>query len=195
MDRTMIFIDGNNFYHAVRHFLKQKPKVDFKKLVQRICEKSANKHLLRTYFYTVNEPNQQGIVTALKHIPRFTVNNKGYLKKIPIPEIEFNPNDPNTYVTEEKGTDVNLVTDLLIGAYMNSYDTAIIVSAEGDYVGPVSEIKKIGKIVEIVITENQPISNELKQIADVVIELNEHDFEICWLEKYVSQRTSHGSLC
>lgn len=188
MDRTMIFIDGNNFYHAARHYLKQKPKFNFQQLVQRICEKSSNKHLLRTYFYTVNEPSQQGIVTALQHFPRFTVNNKGYLKKIPIPGVEFNPNDPKTYVTEEKGTDVNLVTDLLIGAYMNSYDTAIIVSADGDFIGPISEIKKIGKIVEIVITENQPISNELRQVADVIIELKEDDFAACWLEDYVSRR-------
>lgn len=189
MERTMVYIDGNNFYNASKHFLKQRPKFNFQDMVNRIVEKSSgDTYLLRTYFYTVNNPEQQGIVSALRHIPRFTVNNTGYLQKIHVPGKEFNASDRSTYVTSEKGTDVNLATDLLAGAYMNSYDKAIIVSADGDYIGPINEIKKIGKIVEIVITERQPLNNFLEDICDNIIELSENDFEDSWMGEYISAR-------
>ncbi|AXI39431.1 hypothetical protein CX649_07140 [Bacillaceae bacterium ZC4] len=191
MERTMVFIDGNNFYNAAKHFLKQKPKFDIIKMVDTICKKSTgNTYLLRTYFYTVNTPEQQGLVSALKAAPRFTVNNKGYLQKIPI-DTEIIESDKSTFVTTEKGTDINLVTDLLKGAYMNSYDKAIIVSADGDYIGPINEIKNIGKIVEIVITKRQPVNKELRDTVDNIIELEEDDFEKVWRGTYISARRSH----
>jgi uncharacterized LabA/DUF88 family protein len=185
MERVMIFIDANNFYHATLNYLKQKPKVDFIKLSKLLVEKRPNRHLLRTYFYTVKTSQQSGIIGALSSKPRFTVV-EGTLQKLRIPGIEFNENDPSTFVTVEKKTDVNLTTDLLIGAYMNSYDTAILVSGDADYEKPIKEIKKLGKVVEVVITENQP--TELKKWADEVFQLTENDFSQCWLGPFVSQK-------
>lgn len=188
MERVMIFIDGNNFYHATKNYLNQSPKYKLEELCQNVTNKKPNRYLLRSYFYTVNEPHQQAIINALKKIPRISVNAEGYLKKNRIPGITFDPNDPSTYISEEKRTDINLTTDLLVGAYMNSYDTAIIFSADNDYLTPIKEIQKIGKIVELVITEGQPISENLRNTVDEVFELNEDDFKNCWNGTYISNR-------
>ncbi|PAD17395.1 LabA-like NYN domain-containing protein [Shouchella clausii] len=184
MERAMIFVDGNNFYHAAKNLLRQPPKLDMSKLVKVISQKDPNRFLLRTYYYTVDEPAQQGLVSYLRSQPRFIVNNNGYIKKKSIPGKIFDENDPSTYVKQEKGTDVNLATDLLIGAYMNSYDTAIILSADGDYIGPIKEIRKIGKIVELVVAKGQPISKKLSDVADSIIEIEKSDLTSCWNGTY-----------
>jgi len=53
--------------------------------------------------------------------------------------------------SREKGIDVKLATDLLIGAYEDKFDTAIIVSSDSDLI-PVIDIvrKKLGKKIEYV---------------------------------------------
>ncbi|HAJ3957194.1 NYN domain-containing protein [Fictibacillus sp. Mic-4] len=190
MERVMIFIDANNFYHACKHYLNQPPKYDFEKLCNFIVNKRPNRHLLRTYFYTVNEPVQNGIIGYLKTVPRTTVK-MGTLLKNKIPQVVFDPSNPKTYVATEKGTDVNLTTDLLIGAYMNSYDTAIIISGDTDYMTPIEEVKKIGKIVEVVITKGQ--STDLKKVADEYFELDEKAFEEIWRGEYISKKTKTPS--
>ncbi|HEY8341746.1 MAG TPA: NYN domain-containing protein [Calditerricola sp.] len=184
MERVMIFIDGNNFYHTCRHYLQQNPKVDLEKLAHLLVNKRPGRHLMRTYFYTVDEPQQQGIITALKYKPRFLVVT-GKLVKHPIHGHTLDPTNPSTYFAEEKGTDVNLTTDMIVGAYMNSYDTAVLLSADSDYKRVIEEVRKTGKIVEIALPEGQ--RSELKKYADEVIEINEDDFRRCWIGPYVSQ--------
>ena len=61
-------------------------------------------------------------------------------------------------------------------------------SADNDYLTPIKEIQKIGKIVELVITEGQPISENLRNTVDEVFELNEDDFKNCWNGTYISNR-------
>jgi uncharacterized protein (TIGR00288 family) len=51
-----------------------------------------------------------------------------------------------TYV--EKGVDIDLATDMLRLAYNNAYDTAIIVTGDGDFVSAVNGVKDMGKHVE-----------------------------------------------
>lgn len=48
----------------------------------------------------------------------------------------------------DKGTDVNIATDLLIQAFDDSYDTAILISEDGDFVGAIQEVRRLRKRVE-----------------------------------------------
>lgn len=48
----------------------------------------------------------------------------------------------------EKGVDIDLATDMLRLAYNNAYDTAIIVTGDGDFVSAVKGVKDMGKHVE-----------------------------------------------
>jgi len=49
--------------------------------------------------------------------------------------------------TGEKGIDTGLVTDLIMGAWENSYDTAVLVSADADFIPAVRCIQTKGKRV------------------------------------------------
>ncbi|MDI6721843.1 MAG: NYN domain-containing protein [Candidatus Aenigmarchaeota archaeon] len=53
-----------------------------------------------------------------------------------------------TYEFAVKGDDIHLATDMLSFAYENVYDTAILVSGDGDFVPAIKKIQKMGKKVE-----------------------------------------------
>ena len=44
---------------------------------------------------------------------------------------------------EEKMTDVNIATELLVDSFQKRFDTALLISADSDLIGPVSRIKEI----------------------------------------------------
>ena len=50
----------------------------------------------------------------------------------------------------EKGVDVQLAVDLLVGAYENTYDTAIILSSDTDLIPAIKKVREIGKSVEYI---------------------------------------------
>ncbi|MHB9034022.1 MAG: NYN domain-containing protein, partial [Anaerolineae bacterium] len=72
---------------------------------------------------------------ALRNIPYFQVQ-LGKLERTP----------SGQYI--EKGIDVYLATDMLKYAYKDIYDTAIIVTGDGDFTYVVREVKDLGKHVE-----------------------------------------------
>lgn len=62
------------------------------------------------------------------------VENHDKIRSLGISEIRFLRN-------REKGIDVKIVTDLLIGAFDNKYDTAIIISSDTDLVPAIDSIR------------------------------------------------------
>ncbi len=97
----------------------------------------------------------------------------GYLAKKEIPGRVIKPGNPSTYIHVEKETDVNIATNLLTKAFFNSYDTAILVSADSDYAKAVECVKFFGKTVELAVTKNQKAA-KMKHLADMVIEMDQN---------------------
>lgn len=62
----------------------------------------------------------------------------------------------NDGVFHEKGVDVKIATDLLVGAYENLYDEAIIISSDTDLIPAMKKIKQLGKKVEYIGFGHQP---------------------------------------
>ena len=56
----------------------------------------------------------------------------------------------------EKGVDVQLAVDLLVGAYENSYDTAILLSSDTDLIPAIKKVKELGKAVEYIGFAHKP---------------------------------------
>ena len=48
----------------------------------------------------------------------------------------------------EKGVDVKIATDLVALAYRDEYDTAVLVSGDGDLAPAVTEVRSVGRVVE-----------------------------------------------
>jgi len=168
-ERIAIFIDGSNFYHSVKDSLSiTHEMIDFAKLIE-ILRK--NRLLIGVYYYNAsldrgyNEDvywKQQRFFSELRKIPAFHTI-LCHMRKIKRgKDFEF----------AVKGDDIHLATDMLSFAYENTYDTAILVSGDGDFTPAIKKIRKLGKKVENAYFSASR-SGLLKQVCNESIFLDE----------------------
>lgn len=53
--------------------------------------------------------------------------------------------------SDEKMTDVNIATELMVDAFQNSFDTALIVSADSDLSGPIEAVRRLFPAKRVVV--------------------------------------------
>ena len=102
---------------------------------------------------------QDVYLRALKTIPNLTIH-KGHFAPRPsvlpqFPLAYLNPTKPPLVVqvlrTEEKGSDVNLATYLLVDCFDNDFDEAVIISNDSDLAFPIEKvISQFGKVVGVI---------------------------------------------
>jgi uncharacterized LabA/DUF88 family protein len=163
-ERVIIFIDGSNFYHSVKDSTCfHDYEIDFEKVLNILRN---NRLLIGVYYYNApldrgyNEKiywKQQKFFSELKKIPGFNVILCN-MRKILRPGSK----KPEFAV---KGDDVHLATDMVSFAYENAYDTAILVSGDGDFVPTIKKVQKLGKGVENAYFSISR-SNYLKNVCD-----------------------------
>ena len=173
-NRVAIYFDGGNFYFKLKSlgiknttcfnygafcdYLSQERKIISRRYyVGLVKSKKNNKHsqFLRE--------QQQKLFAFLESKHKFVIK-KGYLME-------------NNGVYHEKGVDVQMAIDILIGAYEDLYDTAILVSSDTDLIPAIKKVKYLGKNIEYIGFAHNPslglqryvnlsrllIKNELKQ--------------------------------
>ena len=110
----------------------------------------------------INGPNQKDFISKLwKKI--------GHKDKIKLAKKLFKEEDTTTqrYVkVEEKGTDVNLATHLLLDAFDNQYDCAVIISNDSDFELPIKKVITKFKKQIILLIPGAYISKELKSVIE-----------------------------
>lgn len=82
--------------------------------------------------------------------------------------------DKSTYHVNEKGTDINIATQILTKAFHDSYDVAIVVSGDTDYLPVYDVLNTIGKLVIVVGVKGQNLA-KLKTHTDFQL-LLDYDF-------------------
>jgi uncharacterized LabA/DUF88 family protein len=171
-DRVMIFIDGSNLYHGLKSECGN-AHLDFLKFSYLLANK---RKLIRTYFYTSTldakrEPdkakNQQRFLNALREIPYVTIKHRVLLYKGTPPR------------PLEKGVDILIATDMLTNALRDCYDTAILVSGDGDFAPVLEEITRAGKQIENAVFSSSR-SDALISASDLFIELSKGDLNQCF---------------
>jgi len=165
-ERVSIFIDGSNFYHSTKK-LNIVNKLDFDKLIKELVR---DRKLVSVFYYNASldlgaNPKiyweQQKFFNILRKIPKFKVVLCKLRKVKRDGVIEY----------EVKGDDTHLVSDFVGEAYENSYDTAIIVSGDEDFVSPIKRVKKLGKRIENAYFSSSSSYN-LRKACDYSIHLN-----------------------
>ncbi len=175
-ERVMIFIDGNNLYHSLKHVMGR-TNLDFQEFSNRLVK---GRHLMRVYYYNapLNRDDdeekyrmQQSFFDSLDTVPYLTKKFGRLEKRLVrqnLPDGTFV--SVPTYV--EKGVDTFIVIDMLSHAYKDNFDTAILVSGDEDFAVMVENVKDLGKHVEVA---NLGGSYVLRQAADKYI-LIDRDF-------------------
>jgi len=170
----MIFIDGSNFYHGLRINLGDR-KIDLQKLANALCNRVGKRKLIRVYFYTALLKEEDG-VEKYKDQQRFLTT----VRSFPYFDLKFGRLERRGDTHIEKGVDVKIAVDMLELAYLDAYDTAILVSGDGDYVAAVEAIKRHGKHIENAFFQKGK-SYHLLNSSDVFILLDERFLKDCFL--------------
>jgi uncharacterized LabA/DUF88 family protein len=79
----------------------------------------------------------------------------------------------------EKETDVNLATDMVVGAYTNRYDVAMLVAGDTDYVPAIQAVQATGRKVIWCHFSTQANRDRLRQVCDEQILLDEKFLRPC----------------
>lgn len=140
IEKVAVFIDGANLLHGLSEDF-DRIDVDFEALTNKLIN---GRSLTRVYYYTAlpdqaRDPErytkQQKFLNAIQRKPYFSVV---------LGRLETRPG--GFYV--EKGVDIAIAIDLLDLAYHNTYDTAILITGDGDFSKAVEIIQRMGKHVE-----------------------------------------------
>ncbi len=173
-ERVVIFIDGSNFYHNLKSLFPNKKPFDFnfEKFVKVIA---ANRELLTVYYYNVpldimqdkeKYMKQQRFFEKVKRTPKF----KFVLCRMQKRKVD------GKIIYEVKEDDIHLAVDMVKLACSDAYDTAILVSNDGDFVPAIQAIREKGKSAENIGFENK-FSYHLKQESNKFVMLKRPDIE------------------
>jgi uncharacterized LabA/DUF88 family protein len=148
--RVAIFIDGSNLFYAA---LQLGIEIDYTKL---LCRLTAGSRLLRSFFYTgVDRTNdkQQGFLLWMRR--------NGY--RVIAKDLVQLPDG-----SKKANLDVEIAVDMM--ALVDSYDTAVLVSGDGDLAYAVNAVSYRGARVEVVSLRSMT-SDSLINVSDRYIDL------------------------
>lgn len=173
MHKVMVFIDYQNFNINLKEHFKNKDKelrsINYKKLGNAINELIPfNSEVIKTFIFAY-KPNDKlmSLESNKKYYEWLTEKLKKtkYLEVIEgrqeiryYKDTKFDINNPDTYTTVEKETDINLATHMVAKGFQNAYDIAVLVSGDTDYTSVIQTLHNIGKIIVIAHFKHQNIS-------------------------------------
>ena len=178
--KTNVYIDGFNFYYGC---IKGTPYrwLDLSLLCRRLLPK-ARIHRIRYFTALVtprpNDPGQRTrqeiYLRALRTIPNLSIHLGRFLaSKVRMMKADGSGEKVKVLKSEEKGSDVNLASYLLIDAYLSDCDVAAIVSNDSDLIFPIQHIKEhLGKVIGILNPHPFP-SRELFALANFYREIRQ----------------------
>ena len=162
--RVAIFIDGSNLFYAA---LQLGVEIDYSKLLYRL---TGGSRLLRSFFYTgVDRTNekQQGFLLWMRR--------NGY--RVIAKDLVQLPDG-----SKKANLDVEIAVDMM--ALVGAYDTAVLVSGDGDLAYAVDAVSYRGARVEVVSLRSMT-SDSLINVADRYIDLDQ-------IKEDIQKNTKHS---
>jgi uncharacterized LabA/DUF88 family protein len=165
MSRAIVYIDGFNLYYGALKGTAHK-WLDVVALARRLAP---NDRLVAVRYFTArvrpqpSDPQQpqrqQAYLRALGTLPLVTIHLGHYLSHVTRMPLA-NPRSGGARTvevikTEEKGSDVNLATYLLLDAFRNRCDKAVVVTNDSDLQEPI-RVAEVDLGVEVVIVNPHP---------------------------------------
>ena len=158
--RVAIFIDGNNFYFGLRKLYgkdKSLKNFNFLKFADFLAKGSK---VVDIFYYNAQldrkqNPNkyesQKQFFENLKKLPNFHLILCKLLKR--------NITGTNKFYYIIKEDDIHMAVDMVENAGNDKFDTAIVVSGDGDFVPAVEAVKRKSKEVENIYFKNSSSRN------------------------------------
>ncbi len=172
---TNVYIDGFNLYYRA---LKDSPFrwLDPRKLTEALFPQD---EIRRISYFTANllprvanpgqTRRQQTYLRALNTLPGLEIHYGSFrsgIKRRPLAQpIRGMPTHVEILDSEEKGTDVNLATRLLVDGFRSEYEQAVVISNDADFAAAMRYVKDdLG--LRVVLVNPDRHRNSPKQLAD-----------------------------
>ncbi len=158
--RTNVYVDGLNLYYRA---LRDTPFrwLDIGKLARLLLPRNEINRIRYFTALVIARPSdpmqpqrQQAYLRALQTIPDLTIHYGHLLakkKRRPLSRPpEIGPRTVEILDTEEKGSDVNLASYLLVDGFDDEYELAVVISNDSDLELPIRMVReKLGKEVGV----------------------------------------------
>jgi len=170
-ERVIAYIDGFNLYYGLRSKgWRRYYWLNVQALVRRLLKPGQQLTFTR-YFTTrvsgtLSDPQkskrQSTYLEALETLSELDISYGHYLRK----PVRCFKCGSHWQVPDEKMTDVNIAVAMLSDAFRNRFDTALMVSGDGDLSGAVSAVRSLfqDKRVVVAFPPNR-LSRELRRVA------------------------------
>jgi uncharacterized LabA/DUF88 family protein len=178
--RTRVYVDGYNLYYACLKGSPYKwldvhalcrallPRNNIDKVRYFTAQVSARPHDL-------DQPQrQQAYFRALATVPQISIHLGHFLThEVTMPDAAAwragRYRAVRVMKTEEKGSDVNLATHMLVDAFDDTFDVAVVVSNDSDLKEPISQVRhRFGKKIGLLVPRTTNVSRALQPLADFV---------------------------
>ncbi len=137
--RIAIFIDGRNFYHGSKNIKKDGLKIRLQEIVDDLA---GSRELVTAFYYNALLDKKYDPKTYKIHNKFIDIVRKFPRFKVVLCDSRKITEKDGSIRYDTKGDDVHLAHDLMIGAFDNLYDIAIIVSGDADFIPVIKTIRK-----------------------------------------------------
>lgn len=170
MERAAIFVDGSYLYKRLKS-IAGKARIKWEPFAKKLC---GDRRLASFNYYNVPLRAAKDPIKYAKQQKMFaSIQAMGG-------RVTLGRMIERQGVWFEKGVDVNLAVEMVILGLQDEYDTAILVSADGDFTGAIESVKQFfNKKVEVIFIGNRT-SWHLKQASDGHAVLDTSFFEDLW---------------
>ena len=172
--KTNVYVDGFNLYYGAVRGTPYK-WLDLHKLCTFLLPKNEI-HRIRYFTALVNSSpsdpqktqRQETYIRALETLPNLTVHYGSFLSStVRMPLAQPRPGRRNALVVkmEEKGSDVNLASMLLMDGFREDYEAAVVLSNDSDLVLPIKIVTEELKLPVGLLNPHKRFAVELLKVA------------------------------
>lgn len=169
MQRVIAYIDGFNLYYGLRSKnWKRFYWLNIHEMVQRLLRPGQRLSATKYFTSIVNVPRdkqnrQAEFLEALGTVDGVRIYYGHYLWNT----VVCSQCGHSYQLFHEKMTDVNIAVELLTDAYQDTFDCALLVSADSDLVAPIAAVKRLFPSKRVIaMFPPGRYSNALKLVAD-----------------------------
>lgn len=197
MARIYVYIDGHNLYNDLTRRLRGRGKwLDFETLADSI----AGDRVQKIWYFTspvvsldgdVGPVQRQRVFLAAVRRMRRVEKVDGFMKREPkdmyrVRRFPWQRKRVRVWVAKEKGSDVNLATQLVSDAALDRFDTAFVVSNDSDFARPIAAVaNEFKKDVRIVYPSDAP-AKQLKKLGVPI--------EPLWTSTIINSQIPHDTI-
>lgn len=176
--RTIVYIDGFNLYYGLLRQCAPFKWLDLQKFSRRLVSPDNNIVAVKYFTSRVNydpknpsaKVHQEIYLRALQKLGSVEIVEGYYQRQDAKMPFRFEPcKSCRPYAdvvrVEEKRSDVNLATAMMVDFHEDKADSFVIISGDADLIAPIEYIRRTGGRNVVVFNPHQTISGDLKRHA------------------------------